>query len=211
MPAGGQRNGDTGSTETSRSLLALLKANDSDGWQRLVQLYSPLIYFWCRGMNLPEQDMPDVFQEVFHAVSRNIEGFRRDRPGDTFRGWLRTVTKNKVRDHYRRQQKEPQPIGGTDAQIQLSQQSAAGMHDANDDAAEEAGEDQAYWELLQRALAAVRPHFQEQTWQAFGRVVLEGKTPCEVADELSMRPGTVRVAKSRVLQRLRQELGDLFG
>jgi DNA-binding CsgD family transcriptional regulator len=36
-----------------------------------------------------------------------------------------------------------------------------------------------------------------------------GKTAQEVARELSMQPGTVRVAKSRVLHRLRKELGEL--
>jgi hypothetical protein len=31
-----------------------------------------------------------------------------------------------------------------------------------------------------------------------------------VADELAMSPGAVRVAKSRVLHRLREELGDVM-
>ena len=39
--------------------------------------------------------------------------------------------------------------------------------------------------------------------------MVEGKTPEEVGEELAMRPGTVRVAKSRVLSRLRSELGEV--
>lgn len=39
-------------------------------------------------------------------------------------------------------------------------------------------------------------------------VVVEGREASDVAHDLSMRPGTVRVAKSRVLKRLRLEIGD---
>jgi RNA polymerase sigma-70 factor, ECF subfamily len=46
-------------------------------------------------------------------------------------------------------------------------------------------------------------------WQAFWRVVVEGRAAPDVAAELSMQPGAVRVSKSRVLARLRKELGDV--
>ena len=63
--------------------------------------------------------------------------------------------------------------------------------------------------MLARALASIRCEFHDKTWQAFWNVVVTGRTTAEVAAELHMRPGTVRVAKSRVLLRLRRELGDL--
>jgi RNA polymerase sigma-70 factor (ECF subfamily) len=60
------------------------------------------------------------------------------------------------------------------------------------------------------ALEQIREQVHPQTWQAFWKVVVEGKTPEEVGEELAMRPGTVRVAKSRVLSRLRSELGEFL-
>jgi DNA-directed RNA polymerase specialized sigma24 family protein len=51
-------------------------------------------------------DATDVTQEVFRAVSGAIEKFRRERPGDTFRGWLRVIARNKVRHHFRRNGQE---------------------------------------------------------------------------------------------------------
>ena len=60
------------------------------------------------------------------------------------------------------------------------------------------------------ALEQIRGQVHPQTWQAFWKVVVEGKTPEEVGEDLSMRPGTVRVAKSRVLSRLRSELGEFL-
>ena len=44
---------------------------------------------------------------------------------------------------------------------------------------------------------------------AFWRVTVDGLSATEAANELSMKSGTVRVAKSRVLQRLRRQLGDV--
>lgn len=188
---------------TSLSLLFKLRANDAAAWDRLVILYAPLVYYWCRKLGLPDQDAADVFQDVFQSVAAKIASFHKDQPGDTFRGWLRMITHNKVQDHFRRQGRQPQAAGGSEANLQLSQ--LPFLEDV-----EESGDDhQAYQQLVQRALELIRLEFTPRTWQAFWRVTVDGQRPVDVAEELQMRPGTVRVAKSRVLQRLRQELGEL--
>ena len=64
-------------------------------------------------------------------------------------------------------------------------------------------------QLLRRAMALVRDHFEERTWKAFLATAVEGRTPRDVAEDLDTTAGAVRVAKSRVLSRLRMELGDL--
>lgn len=182
-----------------------LREQDAGAWDRLVALYTPLVYFWSQKLGLAEQDIPDVTQEVFRAVARNIARFRRDRPQDTFRGWLRTITRSKVTDHYRRQQRQPAAAGGSVAQRRMSE-----VVDNIDDFDDESVDEPVYNELFLRALEMIRADFKESTWQAFWRVVVDGAAPNDVAEELGMRPGTVRVAKSRVLSRLRQELGDLL-
>ena len=103
------------------ALLERVKADDAAAWDRLVDLYAPLVYRWCRRCDLPEQDTADVFQDVFQAVATHIAGFRKEKEGDTFRGWLRTITRNKVRDHFRKLGREPAGEGGTEAQIRLSE------------------------------------------------------------------------------------------
>src|SRR5437773_7844471 len=103
------------STSTSRSLLARVSTNDAAAWERLVTLYTPLVWHWCRKMDLPRQEMADLFQEVFQSVAAHIREFHRDQPGDTFRGWLRTITRNKVHDHFRAHKREPQAAGGSEA------------------------------------------------------------------------------------------------
>jgi RNA polymerase sigma-70 factor, ECF subfamily len=192
------------STATSPTLLERIKADDAAAWDRLVGLYAPLVYRWCRRWDLPEQEIADVFQDVFQAVSTHIVSFRKEKQGDTFRGWLRTIAHNKVRDHFRKMGREPGGTGGTDAQIRLSSLPAEESSDDDD-----SGGDQADRGLFRRALDLIRSEFEERTWSAFWLTAVEDRAPKEVAVELSMSPGAVRVAKSRVLRRLREELGEV--
>ncbi|MBC8352623.1 MAG: sigma-70 family RNA polymerase sigma factor [Planctomycetes bacterium] len=196
-------------TSTSRSLLMQLKQKEPRAWDRLTSLYTPLVYFWCRKQHLQDQDIPDVVQEVFKTVAANIDKFRKERQTDTFRGWLRTITRSRAADHFRRLQHQPKAAGGSEAQRRFSQLSAEPIEcNGSDD--DEVEDGQVHHALFLRALELVRSDFQDNTWRAFWRVVVDGQTPKDVAEELSMQPGAVRVAKSRVLQRLRRDLGELL-
>jgi len=193
------------SSATSRSLLERAKTNDARAWERMVTLYAPLVFQWCRASGLREEDAADVFQEVFQSVARHLGGFRKDRSGDTFRGWLRTITRNKIHDHFRRQGREPIGMGGSEAQAHLAQWPAPSF--GEDSNLTDADEERV---VVSRALEMIRAAFSERTWQAFWRTAIEGCSAPEVANELGMSAGAVRVAKARVLQRLREELGDLI-
>jgi RNA polymerase sigma-70 factor (ECF subfamily) len=191
---------------TSRSLLAGAKRDDPAAWERIVQLYAPLVASWCRRWGIAEQDLGDVLQDVFAAVASHLNRFRKEEPGDTFRGWLLTIVRNKVRDHFRRRAREPVATGGTEAAIHMQQVPDRALDDIP-----EFSQDPLYDELLLTALESIRGEFHERTWQAFWRVVVEGRTAVDAGIDLDMKPGAVRVAKSRVLMRLRRELGDPSG
>jgi RNA polymerase sigma-70 factor (ECF subfamily) len=187
-------------TGTSSSLLDRVRADEAGAWDRLVTLYAPLLYHWCRRWRLQEEDLADVFQEVFKTLVVHFSSFRREREGDTFRGWLYTVTRNKVNDHFRRRREAG---GGTEAGRRMAELPAPEPAGTKDPA-----EDEALRGLFLRGLELVRPEFEDRTWQAFWRTAVDGRAPRDVAAELSMSSGAVRVAKCRVLQRLREELGD---
>jgi RNA polymerase sigma-70 factor (ECF subfamily) len=204
-PDGHAQNRAPADGSTSRSLLAEAQQDDSAAWRRLVGLYAPLVAAWCRRWGVAEQDIVDLLQEVFAAVARNLGDFRKQQPHDTFRGWLATIARNKVRDYKRQRFDRPVAAGGTEAARRLGQ--APDPQAIVDEP--EADEDPAFGEVLQRAIEAIRGEFHERTWQAFWSVVVEGRRAADVAAELAMQPGTVRVCKSRVLSRLRRELGDL--
>jgi RNA polymerase sigma-70 factor (ECF subfamily) len=192
---------------TSRSLLAGAKRDEPLAWERVVRLYAPLVASWCRRWGVAEQDLGDVLQDVFAAVAGHLNRFHKEEPGDTFRGWLLTIVRNKVRDHFRRRASEPAATGGTEAALYMQQ-----IADPNAlDDLPECSDDLQYDELLLKALDSIRSEFHERTWQAFWRVVVEGRTAVDAGAEMDMKPGAVRVAKSRILMRLRRELGDAMG
>jgi len=195
---------------TSRSLLANANLAVPAAWERLVRLYAPLVASWCRRWGVAEQDVSDVLQDVFAAVANHLDGFRKDRPTDTFRGWLWTIARNKVRDHFRCRAAEPAADGGTEATKQMQQIPDASEGGESSDVTDDELSDNALLDnLLRQALESIRGEFHERTWRAFWGVVVEGRLTVDVAADLDMKPGTVRVAKSRVLLRLRRELGDV--
>jgi RNA polymerase sigma-70 factor (ECF subfamily) len=188
---------------TSLSLLDRARTNEPDAWEKLVELYSPLVYHWCRQAGLSQDDTADVFQEVFQSVARNLARFHRERSGDSFRGWLRTITRNKVNDHFRRRG-EAVAAGGSDAQMRI--EAVADPLGPDDESSEE----NVTRQQLHQALAWIRGEFEERTWEAFWKVQMEEQGTDDVAAELGMTRAAVRKAKYRVLRRLREELKDLL-
>src|SRR6516225_10082140 len=147
----------------SRTLLQRARDRDEAAWRSLIELYAPLVAHWCSHRGVHGADAEDIQQQVFAAVARNLHDFRRDRPGDTFRGWLRIITRNKLLDHFRKQEQQPQAQGGTDAHRRMQQ--------VADDELPEDG-DEALGGLYHRALALVRGEFEERTWQTFWKVAV---------------------------------------
>jgi RNA polymerase sigma-70 factor (ECF subfamily) len=186
---------------TSVSLLERVRGQDQEAWRRLLHLYGPLVARWCSLKGVRPQDAEDVQQEVFRAVATSLDKFRHDRPGDTFRGWLRGITKNKLLDHYRHRHGQPVAQGGSDAHrglLEIVQQ------DLPEDSEADLGG------LYCRALELVRGEFEERTWNAFWRVTIDGHDSAVVAADLGVTSAAVRKAKSRILHRLREEIGDLI-
>jgi len=192
----------TASQPTSLTLLARLRAGEEDAWDRLLHLYGPLARTWCRSQGVQGADADDVTQEVFQAVVIGLADFQKERPGDTFRGWLRGITRHKLLDWFRRRSKQPQAQGGTSAGQQMAE-----VPQPEVTLPEETPEQLA--ELYERALQLVQNEFETSTWRAFWRTAVDGQRPADIAGELGMSAAAVRMAKSRVLNRLKREIGDL--
>ena len=192
-----------GPGSTSTGLLQRVKADDPKAWQRLVDLYGPLVYRWCRLSGLQSQDAADVVQEVFGTVAARVAEFHRADKNDSFRGWLRAITRNKIGDHFRRLKGQPQAQGGSGAQERIRAIPEPPPLPPTADSAQEDGL------LSHRAVELVRAEFEERTWRAFWRVAAEGQSPSHVAEDLGMTLHAVYKAKSRVLCRLRRQLAEL--
>jgi RNA polymerase sigma-70 factor (ECF subfamily) len=186
---------------TSLTLLQRLRANEPAAWEAVVRLYSPLVWHWCSRSGVRGADADDVTQEVFAAAAARLAHFRRDRPGDSFRGWLRGITRNLLLLHLRRRSREPVGDGGADC---LDRLQALPEPETDEEDRAEAGL------VYRRAVEMVRGEFEERTWEAFRRTVLDAQPTDETAAALGVTPAAVRKARSRVLRRLRERLGDLI-
>ena len=187
---------------TPISLLERLRANDQASWRRLHDLYEPLVRCWCAKTGLAPQDVEDVTQEVFAGAAKGLATFRHDRPGDTFRGWLRGIAKNQLLLFHRRERGKPVAEGGSDAWRNF-QQVVDPLPCENED---ETTEISLLW---RRAMEQVRDEFEERTWLAFWLTVVEGRSPATLTAELEMTVAAIRQAKSRILRRLKLEVGDV--
>jgi RNA polymerase sigma-70 factor (ECF subfamily) len=192
-----------GQGSTSASLLARVQADDSEAWSRLVKLYGPIVYHWGRQAGLQPNDAADVAQDVFRSVATHITQFAHNRPTDTFRGWLWTITRNRIRDLYRTRRRQIQAAGGTDAREQLEQLAERPPDRLSDSGRQELDA------VRRRAMQLVSQEFDDRTWTMFWRTAVEGDRPADVAGDVGVTVWAVYKARSRVLQRLRTELEGL--
>lgn len=188
---------------TSHTLLDRVRARDGDAWGRLATLYGPLVRHWCGRLGVRTDEADDVLQDVLAAVAVSLGEFRPGGAPGSFRAWLRGVTRHKTLDHLRRLGRHPTAQGGTDAHRQI-QEVPDPEPDQDDPPEEVAG-------LYHRALDFVRGEFEEKTWEMFWRFAVENQPADLIAAEFGVTPVTVRMAKSRVLRRLKEEVGDLVG
>jgi RNA polymerase sigma-70 factor (ECF subfamily) len=171
-------------------------------WQEFVNLYGPVVYGFARKRGLQDADAADLMQDVLRSISSAIGRLDYDRRQGTFRGWLFTITRNKVFNFLSARRIRPQGAGDSATNRLLDSQPDGS--DGND-----------AWELeYQRRLAAlamerIKHEFAENTWQAFWLSAVEGLSAAEVAQRAGMSAGAIYVAKSRVLARLKQEVDSL--
>jgi RNA polymerase sigma-70 factor (ECF subfamily) len=191
-------------TATPISLLERLRLRpDADSWQRLVDLYAPLVACWLRGLGLQAVDVEDLTQETLGILVREMPNFHHNlRPG-AFRRWLRGIVLNRLRAFRRVRQPIP---AGTEPSLE---QTLDRLEEPDSDLSRRWDQEHDQ-HVVRRLLELIEPEFEPATWRAFQMVVLENRTSQEAAAALAMSPNAVRIAKSRVLARFRQEIDGLI-
>jgi RNA polymerase sigma-70 factor (ECF subfamily) len=187
---------------TSASLLVRIRdGRDVEAWRQFVQVYSPVVYGFVRKRGLQDADAADLMQEVLRSVTTAAGRLEYDPARGGFRAWLYTVTRNKLYSFLNSRRHHVQGTGDSDAQRRLLEEPEkdhAPLWDQEYDRS-----------VFNWAAERVRGSFQDRTWQAFWRTAVEGHDPVAVARDLGLSPGSVYVAKSRVLSRLREQVQQL--
>jgi RNA polymerase sigma factor (sigma-70 family) len=190
--------------ETSASLLERLRISpDEAAWQRLDDLYRPLIRRWLlRDPSLGEE-VEDVLQEIMGVLIRELPGFQRQRCG-SFRRWLRAIAAHRLGAFYRSRKNRPVALGCALEDSPLMQ-----LADSNSELGRQWDREHDRY-VLTRLMELIEPLFRPTTLAAFRRIAIDGVSPDQAAEEMGLSLNAVLVAKSRVLNRLRQEAEGLI-
>ena len=196
------------SSDTSTSITLLLrvqKIDDGEAWDRFVDRYAPQVFAWCRRHKLQESDAADVTQEVMTKLVRSMRSFAYDSSRGSFRGWLKTVTQNAIRDMVADSRKQGRGAGDT-RMLQVFDQICDDGASAD---LEERITAQYERELLDEAELRVQVRVKPTTWSAYQMTAVSQKLPLDTAQALNIPVSEVYVAKSRVIKMLREEVSML--
>jgi RNA polymerase sigma factor (sigma-70 family) len=182
-------------------LLRLRDAADAEAWHLFVDLYAPLVYGLYRRHGLQDADAADLTQDVFRRVADAVRALDYDPRKGTFRGWLHTVARNRLRDWLARRCERGS--GDSAVQQRLEEQPAPPAADPDWDRDYER-------RVFAWAAGQVRHEFRDSTWQAFWLTAVEGRSGPAAAAALGLSLGAVQVAKSRVLARLKEVVAPLL-
>jgi RNA polymerase sigma-70 factor (ECF subfamily) len=183
---------------TRQSLLLRAQTGDEDAWRDLTDLYRPLILGWLRRQGIPVRDLDDLSQDVLLAVVKNLPSFQHSGNRGAFRSWLRTIVCHRTCDYWRAGDQR-MPAGGDSGATAALQQ----LEDPDSDLNRQWDEEHDRY-VLRCLLDLVEQEFEPSTLQAFRRLAIDGAGGAEAAQELGLSVAAVYVAKSRVLQRIRQ-------
>ena len=195
--------------ETRSSLINRLKATiNGESWEVFFNTYWELIYSVARRAGLSEADSQDIVQETIIKVHKSLDRFQYNRERGSFKGWLRTITRSRLNEHFKKQQRQPptqQPREDEDDPL-------TNLADPQGPEIERIWSEEWSRSLIQRALAFLKQQVSLKQYQIFKCHCIDEWTVKEVCDALNVNAAQVYMAKKRVgkifaakLERLKQE------
>ena len=192
--------------ETRSSLIQRLKATiNGESWEEFFHTYWELIYNVARRAGLSEADAQDIVQETILKVHNSLDRFEYNRKRGTFKGWLRTVTRSRLNDFFKKQQRRP-------ALNQPLEESADELHNLEDP---EGPEIEKIWDeewnrnLIQAALSRTKKLSSPKQFQIFKCHYIDEWTVRETCRTLGVNAAQVYMAKQRVGKIFREAVETL--
>jgi len=180
-------------------LLKIRNSDDANAWSQFDAIYRPILYRFATVRGLEHAAAEDVVQHCMVAVSEHIRSFEYDPSRGRFKGWLRTLVNNKIRNLLR------------DRRDRIAETRDFNIADAREDAPDELFEKVWLDEHLKHALRIVRADVEPGTFAAFQAYVIEERPIEEVCKTCGMNPNQVHAIKWRMTKKLREAMTDLAG
>lgn len=181
-------------------ILKIADARNARAWDEFARLYQPVVYRLARRRGFQDADAEELVQEVMLAVARAVEGWVSDPERGRFRGWLHRIARNLMINFLTRRKHQVWGTGDSGMQWLLEAECES------DSAVSQMFEVEYRREMFGCAAEQVHRDVKENTWQAFWLSTVEDLPALEVARRLGMSIGSVYIARSRVMARLRAEV-----
>lgn len=178
-------------------LLRLRDPEDDASWTEFAEIYTPLLYGYCKKRGIQQADAADIVQDVMRSVALAMRSFEYDPAKGKFKGWLFTAIRHAIGRYFKNLRRRPL----TPADSQFTE-----MLESTPEESETVDWERDYQrELLKWALEKVKPEFAERIWNAFEQTALHGREPADVSEEIGMTKNAVAIAKFRVTKRLKEK------
>ena len=198
--------------KTSASLLERVRDHDDDAaWERLYDIYVPVIMRICRANHCSEDIVLDVVQETLVRLMRYLQTLNYDPAKGKFRSYLYRVVQTSL-SRTRRRQYDFRFINPEE----MNRQSMDDFLGADENEFYQDWEQEWQRALLEKALIRVKLKVAPRTFESFRQSVLEGRPPGVVAEQLGISRNAVYQHRNRIgclirkeVDAIRKETGDL--
>lgn len=194
------------STPTTKvnMILRLADPDDQQAWGEFIEVYTPLLTETARRLGLNSHDASDAVQEVMAHLVSAINKWKPTGQRAGFRRWLGRVSRNQMLTLLQRTNVLRSEGVVNERQLRLLAQVTAPADPT-------ATFDLAFrQQVFLFVIHKIQSDFQSKTWQAFWATYVDQTPPADVARQLSLSVGAVYIARSRVMNRLRETVEKLM-
>ena len=184
--------------ELDARLVARCIEGDARAWEALVRRHERLVYSVGRSYRLADEDMSDVFQDVFTAL---LKGLPRMRDGRTLVRWLSSTTERIARTMALKRRREA-------AREDREEDTVANLADSGD----AVGEDLERIERQHQVRTALAGA-SERCKRLIEALYYEDPTPsyAELSQRLGVPVGSLGPTRARCMERLKDHFEDVQG